>query len=46
MQSAKLIGSEKVREIYEALETNNDLDQAWREATHTLFKKIFGQAQK
>lgn len=46
MQSAKLIGSEKVREIYEALETNNDLDQAWREAKHTLFKKIFGQAQK
>ncbi len=46
MQSAKLIDNEKVREIYDALEVNTDLDHAWRDAKHTVFKKIFGPPQK
>lgn len=42
MLSAKLITSEKVREIYEALERNNDLPKSWGLVRHTAFKKIFG----
>lgn len=42
MLSAKLIESAQVREIYEALENNEDLPQSWRIAKHTSFKKIFG----
>lgn len=42
MLSAKLVTTELVREIYEALETNNDLPRSWREAKHTAFKKVFG----
>lgn len=42
MLSAKLINNELVREIYDALELNDDLPRAWREVKHTTFKKIFG----
>ena len=42
MLSAKLIESVLVREIYEALESNDDLPQSWRVAKHIAFKKIFG----
>lgn len=42
MLSAKLIGKALVQEIYDALELNNDLPNAWREVKHTEFKKIFG----
>ena len=31
-----------VREIYEALEANGDLPAAWREAKHSMLKKVFG----
>ncbi len=44
MLSAKLIENVLVREIYEALENNDDLPQAWRAVKHTAFKKIFGPA--
>ena len=44
MLSAKLIDNELVREIYGALENNDDLPQSWRAAKHTAFKKIFGPA--
>ena len=44
MLSAKLIGSQLVREIYEALETNGDLQHSWRDAKHHTFIKIFGKA--
>lgn len=44
MLSAKLIENVLVREIYEALENNDDLPQSWRVAKHTAFKKIFGPA--
>lgn len=44
MLSAKLIESAQVREIYGALENNDDLPQSWRIAKHTSFKKIFGPA--
>jgi hypothetical protein len=42
MLSAKLIDNDLVREIYTALENNDDLTDSWREAKHTEFKKIFG----
>lgn len=44
MLSAKLIGNELVREIYAALEVNNDLTATWVEAKHNAFVKIFGKA--
>ena len=44
MLSAKLIDNALVREIYEAVENNNDLPNSWRVAKHTAFKKIFGPA--
>lgn len=44
MLSAKLIDNALVREIYEAMETNDDLTNSWRAAKHTAFKKIFGPA--
>ena len=34
MLSAKLIGNELVREIYAALEVNNDLTGTWVDAKH------------
>lgn len=46
MHTAKLIDNQQVKEIYEALENNNDLPKAWREIRHTAFKKIFGPAPK
>ena len=42
MLGAKLIDNALVREIYEAVENNNDLPNSWRAAKHTAFKKIFG----
>ncbi len=44
MLSAKLIGNELVREIYTALEANDDMTSTWVEAKHSVFVKIFGKA--
>ena len=44
MLSAKQIGNELVREIYAALEANNDLTATWVEARNSVFVKIFGKA--
>lgn len=44
MLGAKLIGNELVREIYAALEANNDLTGTWVDAKHSTFVKIFGKA--
>lgn len=41
MRAAKMIDSEKVREIYQALEANDDLPQAWESARKTLLRKVF-----
>ena len=43
MLRAKLIDNDLVREIYEALEANNDLTGTWIEAKHSTFAKIFGK---
>ena len=43
MLSAKLICNDLVREIYAALEVNNDLTVTWVEAKHSAFVKIFGK---
>jgi hypothetical protein len=42
LKSAKVVDSEKVREIYAALEANNDLTETWRSAKHEEFSRIFG----
>lgn len=44
MLGAKLIGNELVREIYAALEANNDLTATWVDAKHSTFAKLFGKA--
>ena len=43
MLSAKAITNDLVREIYTALEANNDLTQTWVEAKHSAFVKLFGK---
>ncbi|GAB3500163.1 hypothetical protein GCM10027399_25880 [Curvibacter fontanus] len=40
--TAKVVDNDLVREIYAALENNQDLTGTWRQAKHTTFKKIFG----
>ena len=42
MLSAKFIGNELVREIYEALENNQDTPATWQAVKHTVFGRIFG----
>ncbi|MBK6742464.1 MAG: hypothetical protein IPG66_05590 [Hydrogenophilales bacterium] len=42
MLGAKAIDNDRVREIYTALENNDDLPRTWRDAKHTAFKKLFG----
>lgn len=42
MLSAKAIDNDLVREIFTALENNDDLPRTWQEAKHTAFKKLFG----
>lgn len=42
MKAAKLVNNELVREIYEALENNDDLPEAWVIAKRTEFTRIFG----
>ena len=31
-----------IREIFDALEVNDDLPKSWRDAKHTVFRKVFG----
>lgn len=42
LRSAKVVDGPLLREIYTALETNNDLPKSWQQAKHTVFVKIFG----
>lgn len=42
MLSAQAISNELVREIFKALENNDDLPRTWQEVKHTAFKKLFG----
>jgi hypothetical protein len=44
MLTAKMISNDQVREIFEALEVNNDLPASWKKAKHTEFVKLFGKA--
>ncbi len=45
MLSAKAIDNDLVREIYAALEANNDLTPAWTDARHSTFVKLFGKTE-
>jgi hypothetical protein len=42
MMGAKVISNDLVREIFSALEDNNDLPRTWQDVRHTVFKKLFG----
>lgn len=42
MLGAKAIANDLVREIFTALDDNDDLPLTWQEARHTVFKKLFG----
>lgn len=46
MRTAKLVSNDLVREIYQALEANGDLTQTWKDAKHSEFTRIFGQADE
>lgn len=46
LQSAGKATTDLIKEIYEALETNNDLPATWRAAKHTKFQKIFGKSPR
>jgi hypothetical protein len=42
LRSAKVVDAETIREIFDALENNNDLPQTWLLAKQTAFARIFG----
>ena len=44
LRTARVADDALVREIYDALEANGDLPAAWREAKHSMLKKVFGPA--
>jgi hypothetical protein len=41
--NAKAIGTPMIKEIYEALEANDDLPASWLAARHIKFSKVFGK---
>jgi len=43
LNSAKVIDNDRVREIYAALEANQDITATWQNAKHGAFVKIFGK---
>lgn len=42
LRTSKVASDALIREIYDALEANDDLTRTWLHAKHTTFKKIFG----
>lgn len=42
LKSAKVVDNDLVREIFDALERNNDMTDTWRNAKHKDFARIFG----
>ena len=42
LKTAKVVGNDLVREIYDALERNSDMTETWRKAKHKEFARIFG----
>jgi len=46
MRTGKLITNDVVREIYDALERNQDQTETWKQAKHTTFSKVFGALPK
>ncbi len=46
LKSAKVVDNDLVRDIYDALERNDDMTQTWRKAKHVDFVRIFGPEPK
>lgn len=42
LKSAKVVNNDLVREIYDALERNGDMTEAWRRAKTSEFGRVFG----
>ncbi len=42
LKSAKVVGNDLIRDIYDALERNSDMTDTWRKAKHTEFMRLFG----
>lgn len=42
LKTAKVVDNDLVREIYDALERNDDMTETWRNAKHNEFGRIFG----
>ncbi|SFE44966.1 hypothetical protein [Paracidovorax wautersii] len=41
LKTAKVVDNDLVREIYDALERNDDMTETWRQAKHREFARIF-----
>lgn len=46
LRSAKVVDGPLIKEIFEALDTNDDLPKSWHEAKHSVFLKVFGPKPK
>lgn len=46
LRTAKVVDNALIREIYDALDRNNDLTMTWSTAKHTTFAKVFGPLPK
>jgi predicted nuclease of predicted toxin-antitoxin system len=46
LKTAKVVGNDLVREIFDALERNGDMTETWRKAKHEEFVKVFGAEPK
>lgn len=41
LKTAKVVGNDLVRDIFDALERNDDMTETWRKAKHAEFARIF-----
>lgn len=46
MLSAKVIDKALVREIFDAMEVNQEMTETWKAAKHSVFANIFGPASR
>lgn len=44
LKTAKVVDNDLVRDIYDALERNDDMTETWRKAKHSHFARIFGKS--
>lgn len=42
LKTARVVNGDLIREIYDALERNDDMTETWRQAKHREFARVFG----